>query len=342
MKRLLSLLLSMILCASLLCSCAVPESPDSDHSASADAATDTVTDQTSRTASSDATDAVTDQSSVSSETEATVTDTTDSMIDVTSTSSETDATDSVTDTSSATDSVTEPEPEVLGPYEFPIDGPVSEGDVITGYVVAVQGETRSMRGVLLVDDRYVESVGAKAVNLRVSYLAELYLTEGMHIAVEVGQVDDSEPVLRIVAATVWGVPRDGSPYDTYRPRGYIPELLEYYYREDYAGFTDGVYNQPILYNSTGKDDGDLGIYRVIKIEDGIVHLAGFSPFYSPNMIIFYFILGDFKERSKLSPGDHVEFSASAYHGTDSSELIYGNDLKTFRILSESEVKKLYR
>lgn len=341
MKRLLSLLLSMILCASLLCSCAVPESPDSDHSASADAATDTVTDQTSRTASSDATDAVTDQSSVSSETEATVTDTTDSMIDVT-TSSETDVTDSVTDTSSATDSVTEPEPEVLGPYEFPIDGPVSEGDVITGYVVAVQGETRSMRGVLLVDDRYVESVGAKAVNLRVSYLAELYLTEGMHIAVEVGQVDDSEPVLRIVAATVWGVPRDGSPYDTYRPRGYIPELLEYYYREDYAGFTDGVYNQPILYTHGGKDDGDLGIYRVIKIEDGIVHLAGFSPFYDPHEIIFYFILGDFKERSKLSPGDHVKFSASAYHGTDSSELIYGKDLKTFRILSESEVKNLYR
>lgn len=338
MKRLLSLLLSMILCAALLCSCAVPESPDSDHSASADAATDTVTDQSSRTASSDATDAVTDQSSVSSEPD---TSATDSVIDVT-TSSETDVTDSVTDTSSETDSVTEPEPEVLGPYEFPIDGPVSEGDVITGYVVAVQGETRSMRGVLLVDDRYVESVGAKAVNLRVSYLAELYLTEGMHIAVEVGQVDDSEPVLRIVAATVWGVPREGGLYDTYRPRGYIPELLEYYYREDYAGFTDGVYNQPILYTHGGKDDGDLGIYRVIKIEDGIVHLAGFSPFYDPHEIIFYFILGDFKERSKLSPGDHVEFSASAYHGTDSSELIYGKDLKTFRVLSESEVKKLYR
>lgn len=180
MKRLLSLLLSMILCSALLCSCAVPESPDSDHSVSADAATDTVTDQSSRTASSDATDAVTDRSSASSETEATVTDAIDSVIDVT-TSSETDVTDSVTDTSSETDSVIEPEPEVLGPYEFPIDGPVSEGDVITGYVVAVQGETLSMRGVLLVDDRYVESVGAKAVNLRVSYLAELYLTEGMHI-----------------------------------------------------------------------------------------------------------------------------------------------------------------
>ena len=341
MKRLLSLLLSMILCAALLCSCAVPESPDSDHSASADATTDTVTDQSSQIASSDATDAVTDQSFVSSETEATVTDTTDSVIDGT-TSYETDVTDSVNDTSSATDSVTEPEPEVLGPNEFPIDGPVSEGDVITGYVVAVQGETRSMRGVLLVDDRYVESVGAKAVNLRVSYLAELYLTEGMHIAVEVGQVDDSEPVLRIVAATVWGVPREGSPYDTYRPRGYIPELLEYYYREDYAGFTDGVYNQPILYNPKGKDDGDLGIYRVIKIEDGIVHLSGFDPFYSPNMIIFYFILGDFEERSKLSPGDHVEYTASVYRDTGSSELIYGEDLKTFRVLSESEVKKLYR
>ena len=339
MKRLLSLLLSMILCAALLCSCAVPESSDSDHSASADATTDTVTDQSSQIASSDATDTVTDQSSVFSETD---TSATDSVIDVTSTSSETDVTDSVTDTSSATDSVTEPEPEVLGPYEFPIDGPVSEGDVITGYVVAVQGETRSMRGVFLVDDRYVESVGAKAVNLRVSYLAELYLTEGMHIAVEVGQVDDSEPVLRIVAATVWGVPREGGLYDTYRPRGYIPELLEYYYREDYAGFTDGVYNQPILYTHGGKDDGDLGIYRVIKIEDGIVHLAGFSPFYDPHEIIFYFILGDFKELSKLSPGDHVKFSASAYHGTDSCELIYGKDLKTFRILSESEVKKLYR
>ena len=329
MKRLLSLLLSMILCAVLLCSCAVPESPDSDHSASADATTDTVTDQSSQTAPSDATDTVTDQSSVFSETD---TSATDSVIDGTSTSSETDV----------TDSVTEPEPEVLGPYEFPLDGPVSEGDVITGYVVAVQGETRSMRGVLLVDDRYVESVGAKAVNLRVSYLAELYLTEGMHIAVEVGQVDDSEPVLRIVAATVWGVPREGGLYDTYRPRGYIPELLEYYYREDYAGFTDGVYNQPILYTHGGKDDGDLGIYRVIKIEDGIVHLAGFSPFYDPHEIIFYFILGDFKERSNLSPGDHVKFSASAYHGTDSSELIYGKDLKTFRVLSESEVKKLYR
>ena len=87
--------------------------------------------------------------------------------------------------------------------------------------------------------------------------------------------------------------------------------------------------------------GDI-MKMYLKIEDGIVHLAGFSPFYDPHETIFYFILGDFKERSKLSPGDHVEFSASAYHGTDSSELIYGKDLKTFRVLSESEVKKLYR